>query len=133
MLETGIFQLLVATPGINALISDRVFFVKMPVKETTLPAVVFNTIHSRSVWSARGPSGLRFSNLQFDSYATTSTGAREVSNELRATLENLITTLPDGTRVQGSIVTNDMDFPYEPGTSGYVFRRVLEIEFQHEE
>jgi len=134
MLETGLFQFLATQPNINSLIADRVFFVKMPVKETPLPAVVFTVISTRRVWSANGPSGLRFSYLQFDTYAETFTESRDVTAALRLALENMINvTLPDGTRVQGSVVTNEMDFHYEPGTSGYIFRRCLEIEFQHDE
>jgi len=130
MLEAGVFQLLSTNAALQALIADRVFFVKMPAKETLLPAVVFQIITTRTVYSATGPSGFRFVHVQFDSYAEAYSDAVAISRLLRTALAAFVGPLPDGTLIHGSIVMNEMDMPYEPGTSGYVFRRLLEIEFQ---
>jgi Protein of unknown function (DUF3168) len=130
VLETGLFQLLTVTDAITHLCANRVFFVKMPGKETVLPSVVFQVITARSVSSAQGFSHFRFVHVQFDSYATNYTDAVTLSNALRARLASFSGPLPDGTIIHGSIVLNEMDQPYEAGTGGYIFRRILEIEFQ---
>src|SRR5206468_8976918 len=109
---------------------NRIFRSLMP-KETDLPAVVFYVAATTSVYSMQGASGLRAKRVAFDSYARKYSDAVAVSDAIRGLLQSFKGSLPDGTLVNGCIVQNDMDFPYEAGTSGYVHRRLLEVEIWH--
>jgi hypothetical protein len=103
-------------------------------KGATLPAIVFTVAVTADLgYSAQGASGLRKKTLQFDSYATKYNDAVKVSDSIRSILQSYSGVLPDGTSVNGCIVTRDMDMAYEPGTTGYAYRRLLEIDVMYTE
>jgi hypothetical protein len=132
-LETGLVALLNAAPAVTALISTRVFGGSLPIG-CAYPAVVYQVSTTRNVNSVQGTNKLRFKGVQFDSYGSTYESALQVSNTILATVTAAqSTTLPDGTAVQGCIVEQDRDMPYEQGNDGFIFRRMLEITIQHVE
>jgi hypothetical protein len=133
MLETGLFQLITTDPTVSALIGTRLDFAKL-LKNRTLPAAVMQLITTKEVYSASGANNLRYKRVQFDSYSTDYLQAVSTSDAIRNLLKSKAGfALPDGTFVNGCIVSQDRDMPYEDGATGYVYRRMLEVIIQHTE
>jgi hypothetical protein len=100
-------------------------------KETELPAVVMQTVYTDNPYTADGALNARKKRIQFDSYASDdATTAASVSDTIKNLLQNLTGSLGN-TVVQASFVTTEMDMPDEPGAGGYVFRRLLRIDFMY--
>jgi hypothetical protein len=131
MLHEGLYQKLVGDSGVNAIVNGRVYFQLQP-KGTSVPSVVIQQATSEDVYHTKGASGFRFVGVQFDSYGANYTQAVQTSNAVRVLLQSFKGVLPDGTSVDGSVVRRDVDLPYEqgPGERGFVYRRMLTIEFQ---
>jgi len=132
MLETGIYQRLRDDTGVSGFVSGRIFYSRMP-KDATLPAVVFNVVVTTDMgYTFQGASGLRTKRIQFDSYAKDYLSTVKVSDSIRAILQSFSGTI-DGTVVQGCVVVSEMDFPYEPGTSGFIQRRMMEVDIIYQD
>jgi hypothetical protein len=126
--EAGVYQKLRDDPAVGSYVSGRIFGSRMP-KDATLPAIVWTIVLTDDMgYHYQGASGLRRKRFQFDSYAKKYMDSVKTSDAIRAVLESFAGVLPDGTPVNGCIVVRDMDFPFEPGTSGYIQRRLLEID-----
>lgn len=132
-LETSLFALLNSTSAVTALISTRVFGGSLTVG-CAYPAVVMQVISTVGVDSASGSGKFRFKRVQFDVYANTYEVALQVSDALRAALTGAQnTTLAGGVYVQGILVAQDRDMPYEQGDGGFIYRHMLEVVIQHVE
>ena len=128
MLETGLYKKLRDDAGVSTWVSGRIFYSRMP-KDATLPAIVFNVVSTTDMgYTFQGASGLRTKRIQFDSYAKAYLDTISISDSIRTILESYSGTLEDGTVVQGCIVISEMDFPYEPGSGGYIQRRMMEVD-----
>jgi hypothetical protein len=131
--EFGIYQLLRDNPLVSSYVGGRIFGGRAPAGATE-PLIVFQTPVTQDLgYHAQGASGLRMARLQFDSYAKKYADTIKVKDAVRSVLQSFSGNLPDGTPVNGCIVVRDMDFPFEPGNSGYSFRRLLEIDVQYTE
>jgi len=128
MIEAGIYQYLIADPGVSSWVSGRVFGSRLP-KNCTLPAIVWTVIHTQDLgYTTQGASGLRKKAFQFDSYALAYGDSVKVSDAIRSILQSYSGILPDGSSVNGCIITQDMDMPYEPSASGQVQRHLLSVD-----
>lgn len=126
--EVGIYQKLINDPGVTSYVGGRVFGSRAP-KDATLPMIVWTVVLTDDMgYNFQGASGLRRKRFQFDSYAKKYIDTVKTSDSIRALLQSFSGTLPDGSAVNGCQVVRDMDFPYEPGTSGYIQRHLLEID-----
>jgi hypothetical protein len=126
--EAGFYLKLRNDPGVSSYVSGRIFGQRMP-KDTTLPAIVWQVVVTEDMgYHAQGASGLRKKRFQIDSYAFKYMDSVKTSDAVRALLESFSGAFPDGSSINGCIVVRDMDFPYEPGSGGYVHRRLLEID-----
>ena len=125
--EAGLYQLLKSDSGVSSRISGRLFGGRAP-KGVTFPCAVWNVAATQDVYSIQGASGLRFKRMQFDSYGEKYMETLAVSDAIRDALKSFRGTLPNDVEVQGCVVITDQDFPYEPGASGQIFRRMIEVE-----
>lgn len=137
MVENGIRKLLENDSGVQAAIAKRIFAGRLP-KDPTLPAVVYQVVVTGDpAYSFQGANRFRVKRFQFDSYAEKYTDAVKASDAVREALKSFQGTLTDEahTLVNGCQVVAEMDFPYEPGgsPSGFVHRRMLEVDVQHTE
>jgi len=135
--ENGTYQKLRDDNGVSALVGGRLFAGKLP-ERPTLPAVVYQVVVTADpAYSMSGANRFRIKRFQFDNYAEKHADAVKVSTAIRWALQSFAGTLDDedDTVVNGCIVVADMDFPYEPGggTTGFVHRRLLEVDIQHTE
>src|SRR6185437_4303674 len=98
-------------------------------KETQLPAIVMQTVYTDNPYTADGALNARKKRIQFDSYASDdATTAAAVSDTIKNLLQNLTGSLGN-TFIQASFITAEMDMPDEPGAGGYVFRRLIRVDF----
>jgi len=132
-IESGIYQELIADPGVTSWIAGRIFGGRLP-KGCTLPAVVWTVAVGQDMgYSTQGASGLIKKSFQFDSYANKYMDAVKTSDSIRSLLQSYSGILPDGSSVNGVIITRDMDIAWEPGAGGYVYRRLLEMDVMFSE
>lgn len=137
MVENGIYQLLRDDSGLQDVIDKRIYGGRLP-KDAAYPAVVFQVPFAGDpAYSFQGANRFRVKRFQFDSYAEKYTDAVKASDAVREVLKSFSGTLSDqdSTLVNGCIVVGEMDFPYEPGggSTGFVHRRMLEVEVQYTE
>jgi len=133
-IEAGMYQYMKQDPGVSSYVGGRIFGSKLPKDKTAMPAIVWTVVLTQELGShAHGSSGLRSKRFQIDSYASKYMDSVKTSDAVRALFQNFSGTLPDGSSVNGCIIIRDMDFPYEPGTSGYVYRHLLEIDVIYSE
>jgi len=131
--EIGIYQRLKQDPGVTSYVQGRIFGSKAP-KNATMPMIVWTVVITDDMGTHfQGTSGLRKKRFQFDSYASKYIDSVKTSDAVRALFEQFSGTLPDGSAVNGCIIVRDMDFPYEPGSSGYVHRHLLEVDVMYTE
>lgn len=128
MLEVGLYQQMKADTGVSGFVSGRIFSTLMP-KNPTYPVIVYNTVTTTDLgYHSQGASGLRMKRIQFDAYAKDHYTTISVCDALRTLFQSFRGVLNDGTNVQGCIVQGEMDFPYEEGGTGYIFRHMVEID-----
>lgn len=137
MVENGIYQLLRDDQGVQDVVGGRIFASRLP-EVPTLPAVVYQVVVTADdAYSFQGANPFRRKRFQFDAYAQKYQDAVKASMAVREVLKSYSGTLSDedSTLVNGCIVVGEMDFPYEPGggTTGFVHRRVLEVDVFHTE
>jgi hypothetical protein len=130
MLETDVATLLANDPGVLAALggADNVYLGMIPKGEPDNPAVVIQAVNSIYYKGADRTNGFQIRRLQIDSYAARYSDALTLSNAVRDALKDF-SGATGKTQIQGTILRQDMDMPDEPGSTGYVFRRMLIIEF----
>ncbi len=133
-LEQDIYSLLSQNADVLTALGGRNTIWKSMIpkgKETELPAIVMQTVYVDNPYTADGAFSTRKKRIQFDSYTSDdATTATEVSDTLKNVLQNLIGSL-GSTVVQASFVTTEMDMPDEPGAGGYIFRRLIRVDFHY--
>jgi hypothetical protein len=133
-LETDLYSLLSKDPTILSVLNgnDYVWLGAIPKGQPDSPAIVVQTVLTTRYYGADGVNTLMLKRVQFDSYASRYSDAVTISKTVRDLLKNFTGLLPT-TTVQGALVGNEMDLPEEPGDTGNVFRRVLQVDFWHTE
>ncbi|HEY3972320.1 MAG TPA: DUF3168 domain-containing protein [Candidatus Sulfotelmatobacter sp.] len=134
--KNGLFMLLSTTPSVASLIAPApnsapgtgIYF-SLAVKQAARPYVVLHLITSSPAEkSLDGSSSLTRGRFQFDSYADDATTARQLSQAIRAFLQDFSGALPDETVVTFTHVHSDQDDAFEQGGIGYLYRSMLDIE-----
>ena len=128
--EIGLRNLLVNDSGVSALINSRIWGGLAPLNPT-YPVVVFTVAHTSDLYSIQGASGYRTKRIQFDCYAQKYNDALAVADAVRAVLQSFVGTVNDNAKnisVLSVITISDMDFPFEPGSTDRIFRRMLEFQ-----
>lgn len=133
-LESDLYQLLSKNASVLAALnnSNNVWMGMIPKGQPVSPAIVVQAVYTDNQYTADGINTTKMRRVQFDSYAKKYTDALTISNTVRDVLKNLTGQLGT-TDVLSALVRRDMDMPDEPGDSGYVFRRLLEVEFWYAE
>jgi hypothetical protein len=132
-LEQDIYSLLSQNADVLAALGGKNTVWKNMIpkgKETELPAIVMQTVYTSNPYTADGAFSTRNKRIQFDSYASDATTATELSDTVKNVLQNLIGSLGN-TVVQASFITTEMDMPDEPGAGGYIFRRLIRVDFHY--
>lgn len=107
----------------------RIYPLLLPEKSPTLPAITFQRIFTERGRTLAGPDGHVRPLVQYDCWATTLKGARDVATALRAALDGY-TGLAGSIKLRDSKLENQQDF----NEDGARYRRVLmEFSFSHTE
>ena len=116
MVEDGLFSYLSTDSGITALVSTRVYPLRMP-QNATLPAVTFTRISGPRSHALSGPTGCGMARIQIDAWATTYASAKAVIDTVRSALDGYSGTAGSET-IKSSLLQTETDF-YEPETNVY--------------
>lgn len=128
-IEEALYAKLTSAANLTELVSNRVYPVKLP-QNPTLPAITYQRVStSRYHTHDTGFSGLARPRFQFDCYASSYLGAKNLLEALRATLEGF-SGYVGTTRIQGALSQNETDF-YED-VSG-LYRRSIDFMIHHQE
>lgn len=104
----------------------------IPKGQPDSQAIVLQTVITDNIYGADGVNTLMMKRVQIDSYAARYSDAVATSNTIRDLLKNISGVLGK-VNIQAALLRKDMDMPEEPGSTGYVFRRLLQIDFWHTE
>lgn len=144
MIENGLYRALAEDAGVSGLLADpvnNVYFVRLG-KDVTPPAVVIQGVSSTSINTLLGENETQSKRFQFDCYAQNYMLSRSLARAVKAIFipasdgtgfPQFPYTLPDGTQIQSAEVMHDIDWPFEEGEGGYVYRALLDIEFYYAE
>lgn len=138
MLETDLYQLISQDPGVLAAAdnANSTYLGAIPKGQPDSPAVVIQVTHTDRVTGAEGPNALLMKRVQFDSYDASYPDCVALSNAVLAAVIKLRGVALASTQIQGTIPQRDMDMGQEPSdvsTTGYTFRRLIEVDFFHTE
>lgn len=145
MIESGLYRALVLDSGVNSLlpnpVGNNVYLMRME-KDSLTPAIVIQGISSTSINSLIGENQLQTKRFQFDCYAMSYFVARSLARAVKAVFipssdgfgfPQFPYSLPDGTQIQSAMVHMDIDWPFEEGEGGYLYRAMMDIEFGYVE
>lgn len=113
--EADIFSRLSGYSGLTALVSTRIYPVRLPQKPT-YPAIVYTRISAERISAMGDDTGTVRPRFQFDVYATTYANARAVTEQLRKALQRYSGT--DTVTIQEIFVIGESEF-YEDETELY--------------
>ena len=105
--EKVIYSKLSGDSDVSGLVSTRIYPVNLPQKPT-YPAIVYTRISGERTYSFDGASGLTSQRFQIDSFASTYSGAKDLSNKIRSAINGFRGTV-SGIFVQGIFLENDSD------------------------
>lgn len=134
----GLAKQIAATPAITSLLApagsprpsaaDNGIFISLALKQAQRPYLVLHTVSAPpAAGTLDGITALVDGEIQLDSYGDDPVSARQLSTALKKTFANFSGALPDGTTVQFTDVTMDVDEPYEQGGGGYLYRSLLRL------
>ena len=130
--EKGLFQLIQGDPTVSSLVTMAngagVYWILAP-KGATYPLIVLGTVSTSDTITFGGDAGFRNALFQIDCYASSFYQSRSIAKAVRNVLKSYRGNLPDtdSTAVAGVLQTKDWDMPYEEGSTGFIFRAMLEF------
>lgn len=133
-IEEGLAILLKSDAGLNALISGRVYHMRI-ARDSAMPCLTFQRISTprEITHDTRGASGLAHPRFQFDAWARTYKDAKAVIDRLRACLNGfsgVVGTPPNTVRVQAATILDE--HPEADNECG-LWRSMSDYEIWHEE
>jgi Protein of unknown function (DUF3168) len=130
-MEKGLTTKLLATSGVTALVSDRVYPGRRP-QASPLPAITLSTISGGPVYTNDGETGLATARVQIDCWGSTWTSAKEVARAVTAALSAFFGE-SDGTTFQYVLLDSEREFS-EGGSNNaeYLYRRDLDFTVWYE-
>lgn len=128
LVEEHLYSRLSGFAGLTALISTRIYYVKMP-SPTTLPALSYQKIFTEHVESMTGSSALCFATFQIDCWSRTYPNVKAIAEQVRLCLQGYKNTL-SGLTIFGINYLSETDL-YDDDAE--VFRVMQELRVHHNE
>lgn len=121
-IEEGLVYKLSTTAGIIALVSTRVYNIRIP-QGATLPCITITRISTPRLHThdSSGSAGTAYPRIQIDAWGTTHSNVKAIANAIRAALngyKGTITSGADTVVVQGAL-TDDETIEFDPETELY--------------
>lgn len=105
--ESVLLNALVTTTTVSSIVSSRVFPVLAPTT-AALPFITYRRTGIKRAQTLTGPMGTPQVSMDFDVYATTYEGARDLADRVRSVLDGYGGTF-DNTEVQQTSLENEQD------------------------
>jgi hypothetical protein len=118
MLLEGIYARLAADSGVVGLGAG--VFPSLAPKESVLPYCVYTQVGASQVSSFAGTNRLQSARLRFSCYAKSYATAKQLAAAVKSSLQGLLATLSEGTRVEGTWLEYEGD-DSEADLQGTVF------------
>jgi hypothetical protein len=125
-MEAAIRTRLLATAGVTALVSQRVYCGSRP-QGGAVPDIVINRVSGAPIYTDDGEAGLTNVRIQVDCYGTTYAAAKGVARAVQVSLSDFIGTA-GATTFQNIMLDSERDFR-EGGsnTSEYLFSTQMDF------
>lgn len=125
-MEEGIIARLLATSGVTALVSARVYPGRRP-QASPLPAIDVSSIGGAPIYTDDGESGLASARIEVNCWGETYTSAKTVARAVKASLSAFVGTA-GGITFQNVLLDAERDFNESGGNaSEYLFRTNLDV------
>lgn len=130
-IEEAITSHLTTNAGVAALVASRVYPKQMP-QAPTYPAIVYHRISGPREHSQTGSSGLAHPRFQFDLYARSYAGAKNLSEKVRLAFDDFRGSMGGGSGVEvDAVFLEDDGDDYDDDLQVYMFR--VDYTFWHGE
>lgn len=129
-IEEALYARLSGAAAITELTSTRIYPYKLP-QNPIMPAITYQRVSTSRYHThdTSGASGLARPRFQFDCYASSYLGAKQLVEALRGVLEGF-NGYVGAQRIQGALSQNETDF-YEDVTG--LYRRSIDFMIHHQE
>ena len=108
-IETGLYAYLTANSGVSAIVSTRLYPLKLP-QGATLPALAYQLIsNARPHDITAGPTGHAFPRFQITSYAESYSAAKSLAAAVRSALDGYRGAMGSETGVGGVALIGERD------------------------
>lgn len=125
-MEEGIIAKLLATSGVTALVSQRVYPGRRP-QASALPAIDIANISGAPIYTDQGEAGLSTARVEINCWGTTYTSAKQVSRAVTAALSAFF---GDAGGVTFQYILKDAERDFSEGGSNaaeYLYRTNLDF------
>ncbi|MBP1849693.1 tail completion protein gp17 [Rhizobium halophytocola] len=130
-MEEAVTELLLSDAGLRSLVSDNVFWGRLPQSIKAPDYCIFQLVGGGPDYVSSGRSGLEQSRLQIDGYSKQAFKCRDIANAAARVLDLHRGTVL-GVRFQGGFIDTPRDFqPETAGNASALFRRSLDILLWH--
>jgi hypothetical protein len=102
MFEVGLVALLNATPGLTAIVGNRIYPVQLPDETTSFPALTYQIVSGLPEWSL-DRSKYNEKRVQFDAWAYVYGDCKAILKQLEYALDGFDGMFSEGTRVISTI------------------------------
>lgn len=99
-------------------------------KESALPFVVYTQVGASNVSSFDGTNALQGARVRFSCYGSSYAASKELAAAVKDSLEGLLATLTDGTKVEGSWLEFEGD-EVDSDLQGTVFSSHVDFSFMY--
>ena len=128
MLESGLFAMLVADPTVAGSIATRLYPMILP-DDVTLPAATYQRISTVTDQTLTSIVSLTTVRMQFDTWASSYTVAKQIADALNSVLEGFYGSLPNGVQIANITLDSQIDL-YDSPTTYYRVSSDYLIQFQ---
>lgn len=126
-----VIKYLESKSAVTDLVSSRIYFLRMPEKQQTYPAIVVNLPNTTYGHYISLSDGIAIARVQFDCLATSSTEADSVAEAIRSILDGYRGTLDTAETISSTLqYEQDMTQPPVDGSAVRVYRKMAEYHLQ---
>jgi hypothetical protein len=127
-IEEAFTAYLKAQSSLTALISTRLFPIKMP-QDTAFPCATYQIISKERTHAFQQDAALTNANIQVSAWGKSYASVKSVAKQVRAVLQNYSGLIGGSVTVNAVLIENEMD-DYDNATDTYVVHQEFEIWYQ---
>jgi hypothetical protein len=129
-MEEALIAILLATAGISALVTNRIYWTVKPQGDSN-PYIVLTKVSAPRTYTYKDVNDLVSSRIQIDCYGLTFGSAKLIARAVEAKLSGLRNVTQGQTRFDGCLLDNERDNFEDGGPPDKLFRTSLDFIIWH--